>query len=227
MGDFGPTYHKINSAFKRDLQGHVIPHEWSTPEFEYLRNTPWDWTEKVDGSNLRLFYDGKKVTLGGRTDRAQLNVNLIEAIRGMGLLEPDVWAPRFPGHGHEMPETGVTLFGEGYGAGIQKGGGLYREDPGFILFDVRVGHTFLRRNAVEQIADAFNVPVVPFVGTCSPLTAWSLIRQGELKSDWAERGVQMEGIVGTPQVPMYDRMGRRIVMKMKYQDWHEIRAVAE
>ncbi|KKL53664.1 hypothetical protein LCGC14_2273140, partial [marine sediment metagenome] len=48
----------------------------------------------------------------------------------------------------------ITLYGEGYGARIQKGGGDYRKggDVSFRLFDVLIGETWLRRVDVEDVA---------------------------------------------------------------------------
>ena len=41
--------------------------------------------------------------------------------------------------GEVFPDGAAVLYGEGYGAKIQKGGGNYRADQDFVLFDVRVG----------------------------------------------------------------------------------------
>ena len=47
----------------------------------------------------------------------------------------------------------VTLYGEGYGARIQKGGGKYlAKSCDFVLFDVKIGDWWLRREAVDEIA---------------------------------------------------------------------------
>lgn len=64
----------------------------------------------------------------------------------------------------EMP---VVLFGEGYGAKIQKGDGNYRSDVSFILFDVYLPeqNLWLKRDALEDIAKTFGIDVVPIVLT--------------------------------------------------------------
>ena len=80
---FGPTYPKIDTVFKRDAARRfiIIPGDYSTPEFEYLADTPWGWTEKVDGTNIRLHWDGSEVTIGGRTDNAQVPSPLVANLR--------------------------------------------------------------------------------------------------------------------------------------------------
>jgi hypothetical protein len=223
MTDFGPPYLKINSAFKRDtsIPGNpVIPGEWSQAEFAYLSELPWRWTEKIDGTNIRLYWDGQAVTLGGRTDRAQIQASITDVITKMGLLNPDDWGAKwpFPVADSIDDHPSVTLYGEGYGAGIQKGGGNYGE-PGFILFDVRVGSWWLEPYAVQEIADYFGIDTVPSYGTASPSIMWEVIKHEGLKSMWPK--VEMEGVVGTPLVPLATRAGSRIIMKMKQRDWTE------
>jgi hypothetical protein len=225
MSEFGPTYHKINSAFKRDtsIPGNpVIQYEWSQPEFEYLQYTPWLWTEKIDGTNIRLFWDGHKVTIGGRTDNANIQARIIEAVRVMGLLDTKVWEAKWPLVDEAHPERSnpsVTLFGEGYGAGIQKGGGNYGPTS-FILFDVRVGAFWLSRENVQNVAEGFGIEEVPGYATMSPVLMWDHICHDKLTSTRFP-DAQLEGVVGTPVVPLLSRNGSRIVMKMKQRDWDE------
>ena len=43
-------YHKINTIFKRDMTSkskNLIIGEYSTPEFEYLKDNIWIFTEKI------------------------------------------------------------------------------------------------------------------------------------------------------------------------------------
>ena len=47
-------YQKINTLFKRDSNNVIMPDEWADPMFEYLANTKWEATEKVDGTNIRI-----------------------------------------------------------------------------------------------------------------------------------------------------------------------------
>src|SRR3979490_847427 len=129
---FGPEYPKIQTAFKRAERGLIILGDWSTPEIAYLSDKLWDWTEKVDGTNIRLHWDGIKMMVGGRTDDAQIPTFLVAAIQSWNLEEK--LATVF---GVE-DKTNITLYGEGYGPKIQKGGGNYRSDAGFILFDVLI-----------------------------------------------------------------------------------------
>ena len=62
-------YHKIQSIFKRDMTSKrrtLIEGYWTLPEFEYLANNPWTFTEKVDGTNIRVMFSNGVITFGGR-----------------------------------------------------------------------------------------------------------------------------------------------------------------
>lgn len=224
MSDFGPTYHKINSLFKRDtsIKGNpVIEWDWSCEEYDFLKNVPWHWSEKIDGTNTRLYWDGVTVTLGGRTDNAQIPAHLVEAIRDLGLLKDGKWGYRWPPEPNDGSACSVTIFGEGYGPRIQKGGGLYRDDVSFIVFDVRVGNWWLKPEAVQEVADDFGLETVPVYDTMTLVEAWNHVRQNKLKSVRFPNA-PLEGLVGTPAVPMFDRAGRRIIAKVKQKDWDQL-----
>jgi hypothetical protein len=70
-------YHKINSLYKRSPDGKkMLFGEYSQPEFEYLADNIWVFTEKVDGTNIRVMWDGTYLRFGGKTDNAQIPAKL-------------------------------------------------------------------------------------------------------------------------------------------------------
>ena len=50
-------YHKITTLFERDSDTNfkkVIEGLYAKPEFKYLEGATWEFTEKVDGTNIRV-----------------------------------------------------------------------------------------------------------------------------------------------------------------------------
>ena len=214
-------YTKIPNIFMREQFGKnkLIEGQYSTPELEYLSNCAWVWTEKVDGTNVRVIWDGYRVSFAGRTDKAQMPPHLLAKLEELfgGESKEELFEQKFG-------QTPCILFGEGFGEKIQKGGGLYGP-VNFILFDVMVGHVegvvnrwdmWLKRDAVSDIADTFGIRTVPVVGSGSLPSAVEFIRTHP-KSHL--RDTEMEGIVCRPAVELNDRRGNRIIVKIKCRDF--------
>lgn len=205
---FGPDYLKIQTLFKRDERNIIIPGDWTTEEFEYLADAPWTWTEKVDGTNIRIHWNGERVTIGGRTDNAQVPTFLIAALGR--LNESALWQSAFP------DANDVTVYGEGYGPKIQSGG-QYRDDPAVIVFDVRVGDWWLKDDAVTDVAKKLGLERVPAFRVMTLRDAASMIHFGSVSSHWPN--ARLEGLVGRPLVDLYTRKGERIIAKVKVRDF--------
>ena len=204
-------YPKIQSIFKRDDRTHkFIEGEWTLPEFEYLKDNLWKATEKIDGTNTRVNWDAenKEVRFGGRTDNAQIPVFLINKLQELFPKE------KFLEH---YPEVSMTLYGEGYGARIQKGGGNYISNGvDFALFDVLIDGWWLYRGNIEDIASKLDIKCVPFIGTTTLLEVINLIRRG-LLSHYGD--FESEGIVLKPFTMLFNRKGERIITKLKHKDF--------
>lgn len=213
-------YHKIVTVWERDPETKfrtLIEGKWATPEFEYLCLRPWTWTEKVDGTNVRVMWDGLTVTYGGKTDRAQLPPRLLQKLqaRFTAARMAEVFGT----------DGDVCLYGEGYGAKIQKGGGNYIADGvDFVLFDVLVNGIWLERHNVDDIgrkliADApGDRSSVPIVGVGSLMEAVEHVRTGAFdRSVWGD--FPPEGLVMRPTVELLDRRGNRVIAKVKRKDF--------
>lgn len=219
-------YNKIPTLFNRDPNNKkkVIFNSFSSPTIESLSNIEWQFTEKIDGTNVRIHWDGHKVAFGGRTDDAEIPVPLYNKLSELFLSEgtEELFEQKFG-------ESSVTLYGEGYGPKIQKGGGLYRSDVSFILFDVAIhttdyGWLYLTRESVEDIANYFNLEIVPIIltGTISEGVDFVLKHP---KSTIGE--AYMEGLVGKPKVEVRDRLGKRVIVKIKWKDLKDFAEVDE
>jgi hypothetical protein len=206
-------YHKIQSLFMRDMEKPKKPlilGDWATPEFEYLADSRWEFTEKVDGTNTRVVYEAAfgTVTFGGRTESAQMPTLLLKNLQAEFDFEK--MARVFP------HATTVVLYGEGYGKGIQKVGSLYGDHQSFVLFDVLVDGWWLRRPDVNDVAEQFGIKSVPVIGAGTLMDAVELARAG-FKSDWGD--FNAEGIVARPSVELRSRGGERIIAKIKTRDF--------
>lgn len=206
-------YHKIQTIFKRDLKGKIMEGEYSIPEFEYLKNNEWVFTEKVDGTNIRVMFDGNQLTFGGKTDNAQIPAFLVKHLQEKFLPQIDKFKEIFADG--TLPAN-MCLYGEGYGAKIQKGGGNYRPDQGFVLFDIKISDWWLKRVDIEEIAERLQTEVVPVIGTGSLHYMIDKVKNG-IKSIWGD--FKAEGIVARPAVELKTRSGQRIITKLKHRDF--------
>lgn len=124
-----------------------------------------------------------------------------------------------------IPEI-YTIYGEGYGAGIQKAGGNYISNGvGFIVFDVKVNDIYLLTSACDEIATKLGAPIVPFMGYFTIDEAIDFVRKG-FKSNIAEnKEFIAEGLVLRTDLGLRNRMGKRLIVKVKYEDFKKYRNV--
>jgi hypothetical protein len=210
-------YHKIQTVYHRDLENnpkHLLEGHWSLPEFEFLANNNWTFTEKVDGTNIRICLD-ETLTFKGRTDAAQLPTKLFTALTSK--FNQDKLRGVFG------ETASVVLYGEGYGSGIQKAGKLYRADQDFVLFDVLVYDSgnnnfpfYLERSNVEDIATKLGIDVVPIIGHGTLYDAIDMVK-AVFNSTWGD--FKAEGIVARPETELRNQRGNRIITKIKCRDF--------
>jgi hypothetical protein len=210
------TYHKINTIFKRDHdkpKNPIIIGDWSEPEFEYLANNSWIFTEKVDGTNIRIMWDGDRITIGGKTDNAQIPTTLFQRLTQIFETKVELFKEIFGEDGN------VCLYGEGYGAKIQKVGSLYRPDQDFVLFDIKIGDWWLKRPDVDGISSKLEIDIVPIIGEGTLYEAINLVKRG-IKSQWGN--FEAEGVIAVPTVSLNTRGGKRIITKIKTIDFKNL-----
>ena len=212
-------YPKITGPFKRDPQTNKLTDEWATRELEDLAGANiWYFTEKVDGTNVRIFWDGYRVTYSGRTDNAVFSADQEAALKHL-----------FAGEDNENlfeQQFGVEpaiLYGELYGPKIQKGG-VYRDDITYTLFDVKRGGLWLFRQAVEDVAAGLGIDAAPLIlDGVNVQMAIDHVKVG-LYSEIAlesKAATFSEGLVGYTRSGLLDRRGNRISVKIKHRDFYE------
>lgn len=205
-------YNKIDSVFNRDTQGtkKLIEGDYRDKTVEYLANNIWQWAEKIDGTNIRVHWDGHKVEFAGRTDKAQIPAHLLTRLEELfgGNENEELFEQMFG-------EREVFLFGEGYGPKIQNGGS-YRDTVDFILFDIMINGNYQPRETIVEIAKSFNIDVVPVIFEGTIQEAVDFVKT-KPKSTFGT--ANMEGVVGKPLVELKDRTGHRLIVKVKVCDF--------
>jgi len=216
-------YHKIQTVYKRNPDTNyktLIEGEFSKPEFEYLKDCDWEWTEKVDGTNIRIIFNlsAGVQQIKGKTDKAQVQPVLLEVLEKIFNIDKfDMVNELFNKIDDDTGDFVVCLYGEGYGNRINKGG-KYRSDHGFVLFDARIGHWWLKRETLVEIADKLGLEIVPVIGRGTLIEMVEKVRAG-FTSEWGN--FQAEGIVARPAVDLMARNRSRIITKLKCKDFRK------
>jgi hypothetical protein len=204
-------YPKILTLYKRnpDQRKKVLWGEFADPVFEYLAADPWTFTEKVDGTNVRVTIapDGR-ASYGGKTDEASISAILIERLRQRFEPQQEALRAKFP--------EGAILYGEGHGGTIQSGK-IYGPQQDLILFDVSIGGWWLERTNVEDIAESLGLPIVPIVGRGTLYDMGDLILKG-VDSRITATPAKAEGLIAKPAIELKNRAGERIMTKLKHRD---------
>lgn len=222
-------YQKINTLFLRDEKKVIIPSSFTCDEFEYLKDCKWECTEKIDGTNIRIYisreYDGEDdwlygVSFMGRTNNSTIPEHL--NLKLQQIFYRVDWKTVFPSL---MPGDSVCLYGEGYGNKIQKGSSYISNDVDFILFDVKYNNWWLERKNCEDIANKCGIKIVPIVGYMTIPEAIDLVKKGFKSSISEDKNLIAEGLVlKTPQ-GLLSRNGNRIITKIKHNDFVKFKNV--
>lgn len=199
-------YPKIYAPFKRNPGGD-LSNKWYCPEFELLRHKVWTYTEKVDGMNTAITWDGSKTGIQGRTPNAIIPPALRDYINDR--IDGFDFAGYFP--------DSLIIFGEGYGPKIQTGG-CYGSEQKFILFDVKIGDFWLERDNIVSVATSLGFDAVPEVMRGVSLEGAVEQVAAGFKSVLRTDGGFAEGVVAVAPHGMLRRNSDRIVTKIKHRD---------
>lgn len=233
-----PTYPKIETLFERDEKSHVNTSELRRPEFALIHH--WLVTEKIDGTNIRVALetpdksgdddidrDDFVARFYGRTDKAQIPKPLLTYLQETITVDKmlGLCKPKKDGQVEYYP---MTLYGEGYGAGIQKGGGNYREGVSFRLFDVLVdGKWWLDWENVAGIAESLGIKTVPVIQervnlewiTSAVQNVAIASRVAREDRDLPVSPIDAEGIVARTDPYLFDKHGHPLRFKLKTRDF--------
>ncbi len=203
-------YQKIENIFKFDEKYRIILGMTNT--FNCLKNIEWIGTEKVDGTNIRIYWDGHEVSIAGRTDKAQIPSHLMQYLAETFLIKEMEYVFE-----QMFGEKETYLFGEGYGNKIQANGDKYSKNPKFILFDVCIDGFDLSKDNVKVIADKLGLECVPVVFKGNLDGAIEFVKEHPM-STLGDNTHEMEGLVLEPTIQLYNRNHKLVKCKCKYRD---------
>lgn len=212
------SYGKIDTAYQRSAEDFKITRTVTLGIPSTFKDTRWIWTEKVDGTNVRVTVTQDEVRFQGRTDNANFSARNIAALGAM-------FEPKIPAIRKAFP-SGVTFYGELFGPKIQKGGGNYGEEQSFVGFDLyrhpmradgrEIPGIFYSFDAMAAVMLTLEIPTVPVISYGSIADARDYLERGSLRSAWGD--FQPEGLVLRLPIEITDSSGRRGMTKLKFKD---------
>lgn len=209
-------YIKIKTLYMRDPHGKIIVGEYADPVFKYLKDCVWTATEKIDGQNTRIMWDGHRITWNGATDNANIaDFETKWLTDKFGSPETEELFEQTFG------EKPVVLYGEFYGHRIMKAGEVM--DPtgnGIIFFDAKVNGFWVNYSVLKTITEELGLSIVPKVkeGTLVEL-AKDITENGiSLHETISGKSAPLEGYVCFPSIPLFYRDGTPIKVKIKVRD---------
>lgn len=205
-------YQKIPNFYKFDNETKSFITEIYDPYVDYLKDLTWIVSEKVDGTNIRVHYDGHTVEWSGRTDKSNLPKEVEELLKNTFGDSEIIFEQLFG-------DKDVVLFMECYGGKIQ--GGLYGGEERLIGFDVMVNGFYLDKTVIAEIFGKFGVKCVNFWevhGLNNVVNSLALSHGSpeQYISPLCCKGTTIiEGFVCVPKLRIYDNQGNRIIVKIK------------
>lgn len=207
-------YHKINSLFYRDENKDFIFGKYSMEEYYALRESSWIIKEKIDGTNIRIGWDGEKVLINGKTNRANLLPGLIAKLQELFPVQKFI----------DLQYPPMIIYGEGLCRKGARKSFLYLEkdcDYDFIAFDIRINDIWLEPHNIDDICNKLKVRAVQWTACYPDFTSnENLIA---LFFDLTGRFSYVpEGVVATPKGGLLTRTGERIITKIKVDDFKDL-----
>lgn len=220
-------YPKTENLYHRSDETHkLIPGSLRQDENDLI--SYWLVTEKIDGTNIRVILDlHGRVDVRGRSDNANVPGDLSTWIESK-IEQADI--PLLFEYLGCDDSCFVTLYGEGYGAGIQKVGRQYSPDKKLRLFDVVTTRYTTPETALNwwrpwgdvlTAAAIIGIKTVPYLGTFVLDGVYDYVKRGYpsvVADHEAGNLVLMEGVIARTDPYLYNWRGDRVLFKLKGVD---------
>jgi len=217
LNDF-TKYEKFSSPFKKD--------EKFLNTKDLSQNLPkgkWIITEKIDGTNIRVILtkkdeEGNREThIGSR--KLLLNPEDKSSKQFLDCLE-EVNLNKIKEYFDKVDST-VVIYGEGYGAGVQKGR-IYSLKKNFRVFDIRIGEAYQDFEYVEKVCVDNQLNIVPMLGDIEEIDYDGCVTLlGSHKETMIKEGDggQSEGFVYKFEPVLLNKYKERLIFKVKFKDF--------
>jgi hypothetical protein len=179
---------------------------WNNEAVFLLRDSAWQFTPKLHGQNIRIYWDGYSVSCNGRTNNSQLDADTLKALNGFT-------EERFE---EKFKDKKVLLIGELVGTKINKNTENL-DKKYFVGIDVFVADTLLEKENAKEIFNFFGYSsVLNWRNTNIPNTTLNNFMRSFVNE---KAFTNYEGFVATPVGNFYDRLKKRIIVKIKNYDY--------
>ncbi len=211
-------YEKFNSPFKKD-DNFINTMELS----QILPVGIWIKTEKIDGTNIRIILTkpdeegnreihiaSRKFILNQEDKSSKIYFDCIKEVNLHKIKE----------YFKEVNST-VTIYGEGYGAGVQKGG-IYSKQKNFRVFDIRIGLAYQDFKYVEKVCIDNQLNLIPILGQVEEITYKECLTSLNKFKDTLLKGGdggKPEGIVYKFNPVLLNKYKERLIFKVKFKDY--------
>lgn len=174
-------------------------------------NTSWVVSEKLDGTNTRIIWDGYRLAVKGRTNSSQLQGyqnTLLKELSENGNYKFD----------ETFGTKEVVIYGEAFGGKIQ--GNPHDVEPQFKVFDILVDGIWLQYEAVKDISLSLGLEMIPHY----TIEGWETVMEDffDLANGRQQSGEYFEGLVAVPAHMPLTRQGERVITKIKVADFEEL-----
>lgn len=201
-------YQKIETLYTFDSEIKRFRKEFYNPIVEYLKDCKWFGTEKIDGTNIRILWNGHSFEFGGRTDNAEIPKAVMKILTETFNYDMEVLFEQ------KFGEKETMLFMEAYAGKIQNG--AYEGTENIIGFDIMIGDIYLDKTVSKQIFEELGLKFVPVLKFNNLQECIDYVYNN--KQSIIQPQSKMEGLVCYPAVRLYDHQGKRIIVKIKNKD---------
>lgn len=213
-------YHKIKSVLAyADVQPYKKRRIYNELKFvdnvcEFFKFNNFHCTEKVDGTNIIVFWNGRDVTFKGRKLTDQIPAKLLEILKNTFTKElmKIVFGTR--------DNSGIVIYVEGHGYSL--GSELKNKMPLWEdLHIIDIGGinlttseiSFFDFERLEMISSIFKLNTVPLIGIHNMCEAVEMCKNTYMST--INENIKAEGIVIRPVIDLKTKTNERIIYKIR------------